>query len=252
MRRPLSLVPPYTIPMQPGRRGFTAPQRDKDNNSPAPSAEQLEVIKQRARQRQMAVKPPDASGWRCNAYQSLHAGGPSECADPHKGGHWETGASRGTSNEGSTGSGPQGSLFGRVSDRYRQTSLGRSPAYSLDATVNYVNAAANGVDNYGGRCASAVANAIEAGGVKLGPRPNDAKDFGPLLQRAGFRPVRIDPASARPGDVAIFQSASSGRQNGHAQMFNGRNWVSDTVQSNFLPSRSRYGNTAYTIYRYVR
>jgi len=42
------------------------------------------------RRQEKKRKKKKFEGWHCNAYNMFHRGGPCECADPSKGGHWES------------------------------------------------------------------------------------------------------------------------------------------------------------------
>jgi hypothetical protein len=101
-----------------------------------------------------------------------------------------------------------------------------------------------------GHCAQYVREAIEAGGFALA-RHDSAKDYGPSLQSVGFIAVPAGTVS-RPGDIAVIQPIP-GHPHGHMAMFDGRNWISDFVQTH--PSAPYPGPTyrrlapSYTVFR---
>jgi hypothetical protein len=95
-------------------------------------------------------------------------------------------------------------------------------------------------------CARSVRQAIESATGKSIQRVNSAKDYGPSLVKAGFKPVTGAP---RPGDVAIYQ-AVPGHPHGHMQMYTKNGWVSDFKQRDQFPgSAYRSRNAQYTLYR---
>ena len=102
-----------------------------------------------------------------------------------------------------------------------------------------------------GRCARYTREAIEAGGLLLN-RTLFAKDYGPLLEAAGFRKVS-EPAIGdfRAGDVVVIEGFAAAPE-GHMAMFNGQSWVSDFVQREIYPGPAyRSNKPSYTIYRIV-
>lgn len=100
-----------------------------------------------------------------------------------------------------------------------------------------------------GRCLRAVREAIEAGGANPG-RTQSAKDYGPNLERAGFRAAATNgtPGYApERGDVVVFQ-AVPGHRHGHTAMYDGSQWVSDYRQQGFYANQA-YRGGAWTAYR---
>jgi hypothetical protein len=127
------------------------------------------------------------------------------------------------------------------------------PALDIERFTTHLrdNADSTGFGN--GRCAYFVRQAFLAGGYAPATWPVHAKDWGPWLSRAGFRPVQSDDlAKLKPmkGDVAVIQ-ATSHHKSGHIQGFDGQNWISDFVQrSGFWPGKEyREEQPDYVIYR---
>jgi len=121
-------------------------------------------------------------------------------------------------------------------------------AIDVEAAIREIHAIA--LSDYRGRCTEHVRKALEAGGAVIRERPLYAKDYGPTLIALGFRAVSIEPAVAERGDVAVFQDYSGQKvAAGHIQMFDGKQWVSDTVQPRFLAHRIHYNGIPYVIYR---
>jgi hypothetical protein len=108
-----------------------------------------------------------------------------------------------------------------------------------------------------GRCVRYVRLALEAGGVNTNPHPVPAKYYGPFLTGWGFHVVTSNIQSsgylAMRGDVAVFQGFGTDRTrewNGHIQMYNGKQWVSDFRQPQFTPGPGyRSPPAPYIIYR---
>ncbi|WP_313471118.1 N-acetylglucosaminidase [Atlantibacter hermannii] len=118
-----------------------------------------------------------------------------------------------------------------------------------------------------GKCAAYVRRAVEAGGVKIQiPPPRignsaSACDYGPSLEKVGFKPVYVYPGSGptdtavipgqQTGDVVVIQPID-GHPHGHIALFNGVNWVSDFIQLRRFYPGQQYRNVkpAYKLYRY--
>lgn len=120
-------------------------------------------------------------------------------------------------------------------------------SWDRDKAVAYLRAHA--LKHSSGRCAHYVREAIAAGGVAVEPR-HSAKEFGPSLTRQGFAALPGD-TTPQPGDVAIIQ-AIPGHPDGHACMWDGKQWISDFRQLHGLyPSQAyRDQQPAITIYRH--
>lgn len=100
------------------------------------------------------------------------------------------------------------------------------------------------------RCARYVREAIEAGGIRVTLRVENAKDYGPSLERAGF--VKLpDGAEPQAGDVAVIQSPGDRNPRGHMAMFDGKDWISDYNQKGeFYPGRAYSAKKPpYVMYR---
>lgn len=123
-------------------------------------------------------------------------------------------------------------------------------AMDVDGAVEHLDANAHDASQH--RCARYVREAIEQGGGTTIGRTESAKDYGPLLERAGFSQVAtdgsIDAYRPQAGDVAVFQNTTGTSDAGHMQMYNGSRWVSDFRQPSFYPSRS-YQNASVAVYR---
>jgi Type IV secretion system pilin len=127
---------------------------------------------------------------------------------------------------------------------------------SVAAGIAQLNAQAPTTDAYGGLCAVDVRQALAAEGYTdfNTNHPASAAAYGPYLTAEGFAPVAAGSAP-QAGDVAVFQGNSNASSvndisatNGHIEMYNGTQWVSDTKQSTFLPGSS-WQNVSYQVYR---
>ena len=100
------------------------------------------------------------------------------------------------------------------------------------------------------RCARYVREAIEWGGISLS-HTHDAKDYGRILERAGFYEIH---GAAKAGDVTVIQGFA-GHPEGHMAIFDGSIWISDFRQR---PGRQgfycgpdyRSAQPPYKIYRH--
>lgn len=103
------------------------------------------------------------------------------------------------------------------------------------------------------RCAAYVRRALEAGGATTSGHPGDARSYGPLLLRNGFRVIKVaDPATFLPvkGDIVVIAPTANGHRAGHIQGFDGKHWISDFVQQDFWPGPAyRQEQPAYVVYR---
>ena len=82
------------------------------------------------------------------------------------------------------------------------------------------------------RCGVHVREALAAGGVVL-PKIGSAKDFGPELERHGFKPMDEDGYAPQKGDIVVIQPYEGGNKNGHIAAYDGKQWVSDFKQRDF-------------------
>ena len=122
--------------------------------------------------------------------------------------------------------------------------------------VQSLDANAKGVDTYGGKCAGACHKAMAAGGIGWDKnRPWQAGKNGPWLVGHGATPVGHSDTSAMPGnytpmkgDISVFSGGAPHNPIGHMAIYDGKHWVSDTVQSTFAPGHHYPGSV--TVYRF--
>ncbi|MCU1284061.1 MAG: Protein sidekick-2 [Acidobacteriales bacterium] len=113
--------------------------------------------------------------------------------------------------------------------------------------ADYINSHANGTGKFGGQCAKSCRKAMEAGGVKTAGHPEIAKNYGPFLVSHGAALVSQENYHPQKGDVAVFQGGGRDKS-GHIQIYDGKQWVSDTKQPRFSPRRDYPGG--FAIYRF--
>ncbi len=112
---------------------------------------------------------------------------------------------------------------------------------------------AHGTNTYNGYCASACRKGLQAGGVKVpstnGHYPN-ANKYGPVLLKNGASVVPQNGYAPQGGDIVVFEGGGPhNHPNGHIAIYDGKQWVSDTRQTQMAPNRSGYPG-GYTIYRF--
>lgn len=117
-----------------------------------------------------------------------------------------------------------------------------------DKVADYMDKNANGTGNYGGKCAKACRRGLKAGGLDTTGHPENAKDYGPFLLKHGASAVSQNGYQEEKGDVAVFEGGVTRNKSGHIEIYDGKQWVSDTKQPRFLPRRDYPGG--YTIYRF--
>jgi hypothetical protein len=99
-------------------------------------------------------------------------------------------------------------------------------------------------------CAMYCRMGLEAAGLSTTDRPvsGDAGDYGPYLLRHGAQKISQDSYSPQVGDVVVFDKTAE-HPNGHIEMYDGHQWVSDFMQRSFSPYRNAESTPPYTIYR---
>lgn len=102
-----------------------------------------------------------------------------------------------------------------------------------------------------GYCAKYVANALQGAGFKF-TRQNSAFQYhtNGIMKGMGFVAINANTAY-QCGDVAVWPAhggKGGGGIHGHIQIYNGKNWVSDFIQKNFIPGPA-YRSSTPTLYR---
>ncbi len=122
---------------------------------------------------------------------------------------------------------------------------------------NFVQALNHNAQKTSGNCGHYIWLALKAGGQgNVGS--HNGKDYGPNLLENGFAVVPQADYQPQAGDIAVIQPYPGGNAAGHAEGWNGSQWVSDFAQNYYpnTPGGGVYPNQAYrenrpsyTIYR---
>ncbi len=123
--------------------------------------------------------------------------------------------------------------------------------FDIDKAVTYLDAHAHATTQH--MCATYVYNAISSpagGGLPMNTKLY-AKEWGPLFEDAGFKPVT--DGTIQKGDVAVIQGVTA-TDAGHVEMFDGTDWVSDFNDGQgrevYPGPGYKAAQPSYTIYRY--
>lgn len=111
--------------------------------------------------------------------------------------------------------------------------------------VDVLNKNAN--ESSKGKCAMYVRWALEAEGVNTDGHPVSACDYGPFLLKRGFKTVP-NSSSKQLGDIRVW-SAFGKHLNGHIDMWNGKQWVSDFREKNEYVCTVYKEYSSYKTYR---
>ena len=105
--------------------------------------------------------------------------------------------------------------------------------FNIDRATDYITESAE--ENYTGHCAQHVREALQVGGgMDMTGHPENAKDYGLFLESKGFKSLpELFINFPKKGDIVVIQPTSSDNPAGHIAMYNGSDWVSDTIQKNF-------------------
>jgi len=99
-------------------------------------------------------------------------------------------------------------------------------------------------------CAKYVRRALQAAGFDVSGHPRSAKDWGPTLEKNGFKPLDENGYVPQKGDVVVIQPYEGGNKNGHMAAYDGKQWVSDFKQPGFWPGPGyRREQPPHKIYR---
>lgn len=135
--------------------------------------------------------------------------------------------------------------------------VGEAPCLNIPNFLNQMNNGTHGSTTSGHNCAQAVKNGLTAGGLNGNSLHNGPQNYGPGLKNMGFNPIFYTGAqNLLPGDVMIFQPwIGKAGGNGHIQVWNGSQWVSDFLQPNMRDGYPGPGSTyekngaRYQLYR---
>ena len=133
---------------------------------------------------------------------------------------------------------------------------GSVPCLNINDFVSALNHNASPNLHSTGWCGRYIWLALKAGGLgQVGSHAG--KDYGPPLLNNGFSSVSQTGYQPQPGDIAVIQPYPGGNPAGHAEAWNGNQWVSDFKQpyppswpGGIYPDRYyRNFKASYAIYR---
>ena len=109
-------------------------------------------------------------------------------------------------------------------------------SWDKDAAVTALDNNAN--DKSQGKCAKYIRLALNAGEIKTPNNPVPAYKYAEYLKQLGFE--EVDSANYKPekADVVVFEpfeGKKKDHRDGHIQMWDGNQWVSDFIQKHFWP-----------------
>lgn len=159
-----------------------------------------------------------------------------------------------------SGTGQTYKFFARNRAQLKGTALritGNLKKWDLTKTISWLRRK-NATDRETGRCAKAVRQGMEAGGLDTTGRPTLAKHYAAWLPAIGFLQIPLDTPN-REGDVIVVDPRKRGSDGkemaGHIQLWDGSSWYSDHQQSksyenNYGPQalayKFRYAGTTVT------
>lgn len=125
--------------------------------------------------------------------------------------------------------------------------------YSYQPHIDNITQNATRNESYTGYCGRYVGNALrglDPDTAGTGYHINAAQRFLSQFNYYPINPQSLRMSTLEAGDIFVFNPypVPNKHPNGHIQMWNGNKFVSDTIQSGFLPNRN-YQNGSYIQYR---
>jgi len=137
--------------------------------------------------------------------------------------------------------------------------FGEAPCLNILNFIKQMNDGTGGRTISGHNCANATKQGLNKGFGDLSGNTlhNGPQNYGPGLQKLGFVPISYTGnQNLKPGDIMIFQPwIGKAGGNGHIQVWNGSQWVSDFMQPNMRDGYPGPGSTyeanhaSYQLYR---
>ena len=135
--------------------------------------------------------------------------------------------------------------------------ISNTPTWNYKKAIEWLKKNAHSWNEYNnlpkkekGNCAKYLRTALEKAGINTKGHPTDAKDYGQLLQKNGFKEISPNGYVPKEGDIRVWQPAPGTRPEGHIHMYDGDQWVSDFKEPNLDgPNKHYRKNPNYKIYR---
>ena len=152
-------------------------------------------------------------------------------------------------------------IVGKKSDKDDNKDDDKNSSFDFDKQAAYLDKHSfsqyiKGKDKNGrsicGHCALIVRLSLEAGGMNTNDRPTStksAKNYGPYLQRKGYKPLNPQNYTPAKGDIRVWQPYPGGNPNGHIDVYDGGQWVSDFKENPLGPGEGYRKNPDFEIYR---
>gem|GEM_PF-263430 len=123
--------------------------------------------------------------------------------------------------------------------------------FDIEKAVSELNK--NALSESIGKCAKYIRYALEAGGINTAGHPVPAAGYDSFLLEKGFETVNHKDYIPIKGDIVVMESfmGVTNHPDGHIQMYNGTQWISDFRQNGFWPGSDYRNYTPYfTILRW--
>ena len=114
-----------------------------------------------------------------------------------------------------------------------QPTVSNTGDFNLDASLQHLRSHAHSAST--GHCAKYVRQALEAGGMDMRGRPNNANGYIGFLQNKGYQQVSSGSGGSlggytpQAGDIIVYKANAKHRY-GHIAMYDGQSWYSDFKQ----------------------
>lgn len=122
--------------------------------------------------------------------------------------------------------------------------------YSISKAVSYLvsNAKPYYIEGVCGKCAEAVRQALEAGGLSMIGHPESACKYDTFFPKLGFYQVEKNDYIPQKGDIIVLKAVEN-HPHGHIAMFSGDKWISDFVQRDMWGGSAYRNKAEYTLFR---
>ena len=142
------------------------------------------------------------------------------------------------------------SLNSRLYTEQQQQQVNKVPDSNSAPAIAAARASRVALSRSSGYCARYVRKALQSAGYEFAPNPS-AYQYATLgtLDKAGFSKISNNMPT-QVGDVIVYDRSSK-RPNGHIQIFDGKDWISDFRQNSISPYSGVYAYTTWRDSKYV-